>query len=300
MPNIVLKCDSICKKIKKREIVSDLSLELYEGDILGFVGPNGAGKTTTIKLILGLESLTSGKVEINGMDTIEDFKEAIREVGAIVENPDMYMYMTGYENLLIVARIYKIDKKRLDEVIELVGLSKRINDKVRKYSLGMRQRLGIAQAILHKPKLLILDEPTNGLDPEGINEMRRLLIKLARDEKMAIIVSSHILSELETFCNKVCIIQNGKVICNTSIDNLRKSKDSIPYMVEVSDTNLDSVLEFYEVVDDKHIRVISNDDKIGNIIKAILLNDINIYEIRKEEKTLEDIFLDYTGGNVIV
>lgn len=299
MPNIVLKCDNISKKIGKKKIVSNFSIELYEGDILGFVGPNGAGKTTTIKLILGLASLTSGRVEINGFDKQKNFKNAISNVGAIIENPDMYMYMTGYENLSLVANIYNIDKKRIDEIVELVGLSKRIHEKVKKYSLGMRQRLGIAQAILHKPKLLILDEPTNGLDPEGISEIRNLLLTLAKKEKMAIIISSHILSELETFCNKICIIKNGIVTCSTSMKKLKENNNITNYTVEVDNTVLNNILQNYEVIDNNHISIFTNRDEIVNIIKALILNNVNIYEIRKNEKTLEDIFLDYTGGNII-
>lgn len=150
---------------------------------MGFIGPNGAGKTTTIKLILGLQGITSGDVNINGYDIKKDFTKAIRRVGAIIENPDLYMYLTGYENLKLVANMYKgITKERIMEVVKLVKLENRINDKVSKYSLGMRQRLGVAQAILHKPNLLVLDEPTNGLDPEGIKEMRDLLKNLQNKE----------------------------------------------------------------------------------------------------------------------
>ena len=153
----------------KKEVLKGISLEASEGDILGFIGPNGAGKTTTIKLILGLQSITSGNVMINGYDVQKDFTNAIKRVGTIVENPDLYMYMSGYDNLKMISNLYSgVTKERIDEVIKLVGLENRIKDKVSKYSLGMRQRLGIAQAILHRPNLLVLDEPTNGLDPEGI------------------------------------------------------------------------------------------------------------------------------------
>lgn len=208
---IILECKNLNKFFGKKQILSDVSFELREGDILGFIGPNGAGKTTTIKLILGLQSITSGNVLINGYDVQKQFTKAIEKVGAIVENPDLYMYLTGYENLKLIANLYKgIGKERIDEVVKLVKLEKRINDKVSKYSLGMRQRLGIAQAILHKPKLLILDEPTNGLDPEGIKEMRELLVELAEKENMAILISSHNLAELDTFCNKICIIKMEK------------------------------------------------------------------------------------------
>ena len=212
----ILECRSLCKNFGKKQILKDVSFEIKEGDILGFIGPNGAGKTTTIKLILGLQSITSGKVYINGYNVEKEFTKAIEKVGAIVENPDMYMYMSGYDNLKLVSNMYKeIETKRIDEVVKLVKLENRINDKVSKYSLGMRQRLGIAQAILHKPNLLILDEPTNGLDPEGIKEMRELLISLAKNEKMAILISSHNLAELDNFCNKVCIIKNGEIIYNS-------------------------------------------------------------------------------------
>lgn len=183
MAETILKCKDLHKKIGKKEILKGVSLEVNEGDILGFIGPNGAGKTTTIKLILGLQGITSGEVNINGYDIKKDFTKAIRRVGAIIENPDLYMYLTGYENLKLVANMYKgITKERIMEVVKLVKLENRINDKVSKYSLGMRQRLGVAQAILHKPNLLVLDEPTNGLDPEGIKEMRDLLKNLQNKE----------------------------------------------------------------------------------------------------------------------
>ena len=163
MENVILNCQNLYKHFGKKEILKGISFEICSGDILGFIGPNGSGKTTTIKLILGLQSIDNGSVEINGFNVVKNFEKAIEKVGAIVENPDLYMYLSGYDNLKLVANLYKgIDSKRIDEVIKLVGLENRINDKVSKYSLGMRQRLGLAQAILHKPNLLILDEPTNG------------------------------------------------------------------------------------------------------------------------------------------
>ena len=157
----ILECKNLCKTINKKEILKDITFKMEYGDILGFIGPNGAGKTTTIKLIVGLQKITSGEVKINGYDIKNDFENAIREVGAIIENPDLYMYLTGYQNLEYILELYgKVDKNRIDEVVKLVGLENRINDKVSTYSLGMRQRLGIALSILHNPKLLILDEPT--------------------------------------------------------------------------------------------------------------------------------------------
>ena len=174
----VLKCENLCKNFGKRQILHDVSLEINQGDILGFIGPNGAGKTTTIKLILGLQSITSGKVCINGYDIEKQFTKAIERVGAIVENPDMYMYLSGKDNLKLVANMYKgLSQSDIDRVVKLVKLENRINDKVSKYSLGMRQRLGIAQAILHNPNLLILDEPTNRIRSRGNKRNERIASK---------------------------------------------------------------------------------------------------------------------------
>ena len=212
MKNIILKCENICKKIGNKTIVSDINIDLKESEILGIIGPNGAGKTTIIKLILGLQRLTSGNVLINGYDLNKNFRKAIERVGAIVENPDFYTYLSGRRNLKLVADLYpNIDNKRINEVIKLVGLENRINDLVSKYSLGMKQRLGIATAILNKPNILVLDEPTNGLDPEGIVELRNLLLKIAKKENTGIIISSHNLSEIETICTKVCILQKREI-----------------------------------------------------------------------------------------
>ena len=207
----ILEVKKINKSFGKKQVLKNVSLSINEGEILGFIGPNGAGKTTTIKVILGLQSLDSGEVFINGYDLVKDFTKAIEKVGAIVENPDLYMYLTGYQNLKLIKNMYKgIDEKRIDEVVKLVKLEQRINDKVSKYSLGMRQRLGIAASLIHNPKVLILDETTNGLDPEGIKDVRELLIKLAKKEKMAILISSHNLSELDNFVTTACIIQNSR------------------------------------------------------------------------------------------
>lgn len=245
MNEAILKCENLCKSFGKRQILNNVSLEVNQGDILGFIGPNGAGKTTTIKLILGLQSIDSGTVKINGYDIQKEFEKAIEKVGTIVENPDLYMYLSGYDNLKLISNMYKnIDKKRIDEVVKLVKLEQRINDKVSKYSLGMRQRLGIAQALLHKPNLLILDEPTNGLDPEGIKELRELIKDLAEKENMAIVISSHNLSELESFCNKVTIIKNGKIVETSTINEVKKVEHS--YIIE-----LDNIEDIQKIIEKK-------------------------------------------------
>ena len=302
MKKIILRCENLKKNFGKKEILKGVSLKLTEGDILGFIGPNGAGKTTTIKLILGLQSITSGKVFINGYDIETDFTKAIEGVGTIVESPDLYMYMSGYENLKLVANLYKnVDKQRIDEIVKLVGLENRIKDKVSKYSLGMRQRLGIAQAILHKPNLLILDEPTNGLDPEGIKEVKTLLKKLAEEENMAILISSHNLAELDTFCKKICIIKNGEVVETNDIDTFKKDVKNNCYILEVEDSSVISSIINYkmDILTEREIRVYIEKEEVPLLLKELVLRNVKVYSVAEENLSLEDAFLKKTGGNVI-
>lgn len=297
MPKVVLECTKVWKKINHNVIVNDVSLKLYEGDILGFVGANGAGKTTTIKLLLGLQSLNGGTVKINNYDLTKEFINAIAHVGAIIENPDLYMYMTGYENLRISAILYGIENERINEVVKLVGLEDKINEKVKKYSLGMRQRLGIAQAIMHRPKVLILDEPMNGLDPLGIKELKNLLITLAKNEKIAILISSHLLSELENICNRICFISKGKIIKDDTIENIKKITENHNYIIEVDNIQLNNILSTYEIIDNNHIKINGNSSKITNILKTLLLNNITVSEMKKEKLSLETAFLEMEKNN---
>lgn len=301
MEKPILKCENLYKNFGKKQILKNVSFELYSGDILGFIGPNGAGKTTTIKLILGLQGITEGKVTINGYNIERQFEKAIEKVGAIVENPDIYMYLTGYENLKLISNLYdNIDKNRIDEVVKLVKLEKRINDKVSKYSLGMRQRLGIAQAILHKPNLLILDEPTNGLDPEGIKEMRELLINLAKKEKMAILISSHNLAELDNLSTKVCIIKNGEIIETSDIESIKKESKEDYQVFEVDNTEkIKSILKSAIILDERHFKIDIQKGEIPEIVKLLVKEEISLYKIQKEEISLEKAFFEKTGGNVI-
>lgn len=300
MNEVILKCENLCKSFGKKQILDKVSLEVKQGDILGFIGPNGAGKTTTIKLILGLQSIDSGIVEINGYDIQKNFEKAIEKVGTIVENPDLYMYLSGYENLKLIKNMYKeVDEKRIDEVVKLVKLEQRINDKVSKYSLGMRQRLGIAQALLHKPNLLILDEPTNGLDPEGIKELRDLIKELAKKEKMAIVISSHNLSELESFCNKVTIIKNGKVVETSTINEVKKVEQS--YIIELDNLiDVQKILETsIEQISETQFKINVNKEEIPQIVKKLVESNKKVYMVNEEILSLEDAFLKKTGGNVI-
>ncbi len=301
MERTVLRCENLNKKFGKKSILKNVSFSIQEGDILGFIGPNGAGKTTTIKLILGLQNITEGKVYINGYDIEKQFTKAIEKVGAIVENPDLYMYLSGYENLKLLTNLYQgIDTKRIDEVVKMVKLENRIRDKVSKYSLGMRQRLGIAQAILHRPNLLILDEPTNGLDPEGIKEMRELLVDLAQKEKMAILISSHNLAELDNLCNKVCIIKNGEIIETSDISGIKKEEGKQYKIFEVDDgKRAKELLPKALSLKENKFKIDIPKEEVPEIIEELVKNKIKIYEVKEEEKSLEQAFFEKTGGNVI-
>ena len=296
----ILKIKNLNKSFGKKKILKNVSFNVNEGDILGFIGPNGAGKTTTIKMILGLQSINSGTVTINGYDIKKNFEKAIEKVGTIVENPDLYMYLSGYDNLKLISNLYKnVDKKRIEEVIKIVKLETRINDKVSKYSLGMRQRLGIAQALLHKPNLLILDEPTNGLDPEGIKELRDIIKRLATKEKVGVVISSHNLSELESFCNKIVIIKNGEIVETNELKKVKNIEES--YIFEVDEiSKISKILEEkIEKINDNSFKIHTNKKSIPEIIKKLIENGVKIYTVKEEEISLEDAFLKRTGGNII-
>ncbi len=289
----LLECQDLCKSFGKKQILKNVSFELDEGDILAFIGPNGSGKTTTIKLVLGLQGIDKGSVNINGFDIKKDFVKAIEKVGAIVENPDTYMYLSGWDNLKLTANMYKnISDEAIKDIVKLVDLETRIHDKVSKYSLGMRQRLGIARALINKPNILILDEPTNGLDPEGIKDLRNLLKKLAK-EGMGILISSHNLAELESFCNKVLIIDNGTIIETSEVKEFKNNDNK--YVFTVSSTEKLDIEGIYEVSKTKFS---FNGDKesIAKIVKKLVKENIDVYEVKMQELTLEEAFLKKTGG----
>lgn len=289
----ILECQNLCKRFGKKQILKDVSFEIDEKDILAFIGPNGSGKTTTIKLILGLQNIDSGSVKINGYDVKKDFVKSIEKVGAIVENPDTYMYLSGWQNLKLVANLYKgVTDDDLKTIVKTVGLENRIHDKVSKYSLGMRQRLGIARALINKPNLLVLDEPTNGLDPEGIKDLRILLKGLAK-EGMGILISSHNLAELESFCNKVLIIDNGVILEKSEVKKFKDNNNK--YLFKVDNTKNIKLDGMYEVT--KTTFCINGEkENIASIIKTLVNEDIKIYEVTLTELTLEEAFLKKTGG----
>ncbi|MDD4368889.1 MAG: ABC transporter ATP-binding protein [Oscillospiraceae bacterium] len=213
MSEDILKLNHLTKQFGRRKAVDDLTLSVRSGEIFGFLGPNGAGKTTTIKMVMGFLFEDTGHIEIGGYDLRHQYGKAMAQVGGIVENPEMYGQFSGRQNLEMYARLHGLkDRRRIDEVVRLVGMDKRINEKVKRYSLGMKQRVGLAQALVHRPRLLILDEPTNGLDPDGIHQLRDLLKNLAHQEGVAVMVSSHQLAEMQMMCDRVGIINQGRLL----------------------------------------------------------------------------------------
>ncbi|HAB0366791.1 TPA_asm: ABC transporter ATP-binding protein [Listeria monocytogenes] len=300
MTERALQVTNLHKKIRKREIIKGISFEVMPGEVFGFLGPNGAGKTTTIRMIVGLIKPTSGTILIGGKDIRKNFTEAMRGLGSIVENPKFYSFLTGQENLAYFARMdSSIKKERIQEVTELVGLEKRINDRVSTYSLGMRQRLGIAQALLSNPKLLILDEPTNGLDPSGIHEMRDFIRALARNEGISVLVSSHLLSEIELLCDRVAIMTDGTIIKTDQVSHLLSSRAQLRWRVtpiEQAKAFLESVTEVE--VDGEYLVTAMNEES-AEWNEQLVAKGIKVHEIDKRKPSLEDLFLELTGGQSI-
>ncbi len=313
-PVLILR--NVSKVIGRRKIVDNVSFEVPRGEIFGFLGPNGAGKTTTIRLIVGLMRMSEGEVLINGYSIKSDFAKAIMKVGAVVENPEMYKYMTGYQNLVHFARLIPgIGKERIEEVVKLVRLETRIHEKVSKYSLGMRQRLGIAQALLRKPDLLILDEPTNGLDPAGIREMRDYLREVAQTEGTAVFVSSHLLAEMELMCDRVAIIQQGQLKAVKPVRELvrMQGKKAVVFEVEQKEEALHEIRKYLlerasqgevlergaELVDDG-VELVLEREQIADLNNRFAEAGVRVYGIRHSKVSLEDSFLELTGGEQVV
>jgi len=302
MPNTVLELKNVSKSFGKRKVIDNISLEVKEGEIYGFLGPNGSGKTTTIKMILSLIDLDCGQIKVNGFDTKKEFEKAMEYIGAIVENPDLYKYMTGLDNLKLHARIRNVSTKRINEVLELVELKDRAKDKVGKYSLGMKQRLGLALTLLHKPKVLILDEPTNGLDPVGIKLLRDILKEIAHKEGVAVFVSSHILAEMQQMCDKVAVINNGKIVKVENISNLEEAPiETVEIRVKEIEKAITVLKEKFEIepnLENNNIFITIQTHQIPTIVKELVSADIQIKAVIPRENSLEEIFFDATeGGN---
>lgn len=300
MSNTVLELKNVSKTFGKRKVIDNLSLEVKEGEIFGFLGPNGSGKTTTIKMILKLIDNDEGTIKVNGYDTEKQFEKAMECIGAIVENPDMYKYMSGIDNLKLHARIRNVSKQRIDEVLKLVELDNRSKEKVGKYSLGMKQRLGLAITLLHKPKVLILDEPTNGLDPAGIKKLRDILKEISHKDGVAVFVSSHILSEMQLMCDRVAVIDNGKIVKIEEISSEEEEK------TEVLDVKVKNIEKAQKILKEKfnleskleqnNIEITVETEKVPEIIKELAIADVEIKAIIPKEHTLEEIFFDATKG----
>jgi ABC-2 type transport system ATP-binding protein len=310
----VLEVRGLTKKFGKRCVVNDASFDVYEGEVFGFLGPNGAGKTTTIKMILGFLFPDAGEIRICGSDLRTRFEDAMANVGGIVENPDMFRDFSGLDNLKMYAALQGgVTQERIDEVVRTVGLENRIRDKVRKYSLGMKQRLGVAQSILHKPKLLILDEPTNGLDPNGIRELRLLLRKMAEQEKVAVFVSSHLLAEMDMMCDRVCIIDNGVIKGEMTVEELRHaggSEREFAYTVDdtvkaekiFADMGLETVPAFDRSASGQaadggaEVAVRMDRERLAEVNKALISGGVNILTVSERGHSLEEVFMSLTGG----
>jgi len=299
---ITLAVENLRKVIGKREIIKGLTFDLREGEVFGFLGPNGAGKTTTIRMLVGLIKPTDGNIQICGYNVTDQFQKAMRNLGCIVENPELYPYLSGYNNLLHFARMLDgIGEERIKEVTELVGLTDRIHDKVKTYSLGMRQRLGIAQALLGRPKVLILDEPTNGLDPAGIREMRQFIRFLAEQEGLSVLVSSHLLSEIQLLCDRVAIISKGTIIKIDTVEQLLANRERAVWRVfplEKGEQVL-STLTTIEVSDDGTFVTEYDEQKIPVWNKELVSAGVSVTEINRKMPVLEDLFLELTGGDSI-
>lgn len=304
MSTPIVQLKNVTKKIGSKTIIDQLSFEVPKGEVFGFLGPNGAGKTTTIRMMVGLMKITEGEILIDGQSITSNFEAAISKVGAIVENPEMYKYLTGYQNLVHFGRMSAgVTKERIQEVIKLVALENRINDKVKTYSLGMRQRLGVAQALLARPSLLILDEPTNGLDPAGIRELRDYLRKLTQEEGISVVVSSHLLSEMELMCDRVAIIQNGKLIDVRLIKEYINEGDKSKVVIEVNDKELAirvlSSSPFTTTAIPEGLEFAIEHDQIAELNALLVYGGVKVYSIKTITQTLEDKFLEMTGSDQI-
>ncbi|MBM7588003.1 bacitracin transport system ATP-binding protein [Bacillus pakistanensis] len=304
--NEIIKTTNLTKIYGEQKSVDHLNMTVKQGEIYGFLGRNGAGKTTTIRMLLGLIKPTYGQIEIFGEDLVKCHKQILRRIGSIVEVPGFYENLTTRENLLINARITGVHKKNaIEEALEIVGLQNETKKLVGKYSLGMKQRLGIARALLHHPELLILDEPTNGLDPIGIKEMRKLIKSLAEERKITLLISSHILSEIEQLVDSMGIIHEGKLLEEISFDKLRNiNRKYLEFQVS-NDNKATMLLENhfdifdYEVHDEGFIRVYSHLGQQGTINKVFVQNDIEVSKISISEDRLEDYFTKLVGGGTI-
>ncbi|MBR5746552.1 MAG: ABC transporter ATP-binding protein [Clostridia bacterium] len=296
---MVLEVCGVSKVFGNRPVLRDVGFGVDSGEILGFIGPNGAGKTTAIKVILGLLHPNAGSVRIFGHDIQKEPVKALSGVGAIIESPELYSYMSGYDNLMQFARIHGVGREKVMEAARTVGLETRLRDKVSKYSLGMRQRLGVAQAIMHEPGLLILDEPTNGLDPDGIIELRATLRNLA-GKGVAILISSHLLSELEHICTSVCIIENGVIVSRRKLDGSGAEQNILPQFCVVTD-NAAAAREalaaagYESALSGDTLLFKAQRDSVPEAVRVLVNAGCGIFALSEKKVTIEDAYIQATA-----
>lgn len=304
----ILEVKNLSKTIGKRKIIDNLSFSCHSGEIYGFLGPNGAGKTTTFKMALGMWSIDGGRIRICGHDVETDFEEALACVGGVVEAPVFYDYLPGMQNLRLCGRARGgISDTRILEIAEAVGLKNRIQEKVRRYSLGMKQRLGLAQAMMHQPRLLLLDEPMNGLDPAGSREIRDILKELAHKQGVCVVLCSHLMNEMELICDRVGIINNGRMVEEKLLSALVGGKDAqenrTAYRFEVEPMEkAREVLAAFQggtvlTVAATWLEVLLTGDELVELNRQFLDTGVRLKTITPvENKSLEDVFLEITGG----
>ena len=304
---VVLSAEGLTKRFGKREVVSDVSFELAAGEVFGFLGPNGAGKTTTIRMLVGLARPDRGRVTIGGFDVARDFAKAMSRVGCIVESTDLYPYLTGRENLFHFARMLPNGaESRIPELARLVSLDGRLDDRVATYSLGMRQRLGLAQALLGAPDLLVLDEPANGLDPAGIREIRQLVRHLAVDRGIAIFVSSHLLSEVEQMCDRVAIIHRGRTLAMGPVRELleKRGAERLVFRAQPADRAAEVLASFARgglprLEGEEFVSSEVPREKVPEALAALAAAGVLVFGVERQSSTLEEIFLEVTGGETV-
>lgn len=300
MSELVIQTRNLNKRYRGRSAVSNLNLEIAKGEIYGFLGPNGAGKTTTIRMLLGLIRPTEGSVQIFDKDLKKEKLSILRRIGSLVEYPSYYGHLTAVQNLETVRRILDVPKSRIDEVLDIVALTKESKRAVKGYSLGMKQRLGIASALLGDPELLILDEPTNGLDPAGIQEIRELIKDMPKQHGITVLVSSHLLSEVEQMASRVGIIREGEMVFQNTIQNL-KDQASEGIRIVVSDPEeairLLNDQGFEGTVEQGMLQFpnLKDDAQVAMLVKRLVDHNHAIYRVEEKKKSLEDIFLQVIG-----
>ncbi len=290
----ILEVRNLSKRYKEKDVLHNIDMKVFKGDIYGFIGPNGAGKTTTIKTILGLLKPSSGEVYIDGKNILNDKGNNPSSIGAMIDYPSFYSNLSGYKNLMLYANVLDLSNKRVNEVLELVRLTKDKNKKISNYSMGMKQRLAVARAFLTKPKIAILDEPTNGLDPEGVKDMRELIKDLAKDNNTTFIYCSHILNEVQNLCNRVAMINKGKIIVEDSMDNLLNTNKEEYSIISEEKEKLRQILGSValKMSDIEHgISVEINKGEFKLINKLILDNNIEVSGMSKNNNSLEDYFM---------